>query len=88
MPISCAVTLGAGLLIEYEPYLGRWMDIITIYVVPVDSVLGAFVIYWMLGVPAIKQQIMTGRTRPLGGAAFSPNTCMCCRPGPGWRATS
>lgn len=30
VPISYAVTLSAGLFIEYEPYLGRWMDIITI----------------------------------------------------------
>lgn len=36
--------------------------------VPGGAVLGAFAVYWVLGVPAIKQEIMTGRARPLGRA--------------------
>lgn len=63
---ACALTLGAGLFIEYEPYMGRWMDVITLYVVPVGAVLGAFTIYWVLGVPALEREIMLGRSKPLG----------------------
>lgn len=66
--LACAATLAVGVFIEYEPCLGRWMDVITIYVVPVGAVLGAFVIYWVLGVPAIRREIMTGRGKPLGRA--------------------
>ena len=64
--LSCAATLAVGLFIEYEPYMGKWMDIITIYIVPIGAVLGAFMIYWVLGVPAIKKELMTGREKPLG----------------------
>ena len=63
--MACAATLAAGLFIEYEPYLGAWMDVITIYIVPVGAVLGAFIIYWVLGVPAIRAEIMKGRNKPL-----------------------
>ena len=37
-----------GLFIENEKYLGSWMDVITIYVVPFGALLGAFMIYWIL----------------------------------------
>lgn len=60
------VVFAAGVLIEYEPYMGRWMDFITIFVVPVGAVLGAIMIYWVLGLPKIQAELMAGRQRPLG----------------------
>lgn len=41
------------------------MDVITIYIVPVGAVLGAVMIYWVLGLPAIKKELTTGRKKPL-----------------------
>lgn len=55
-----------GLFIEYEPYMGQWMDIITIYIVPIGAVLGAIMIYWVLGLPAIKEELNLAREKPLG----------------------
>lgn len=55
-----------GLFIEYEPYLGNWMDIITIYVVPFGAVLCAIIIYWILGLKKIKEELNQGRTKSLG----------------------
>ncbi len=60
-----AAAFGVGVFIEYEPYMGRWMDTITIYVVPVGAVLGAVMIYWVLGLPTIKKELMLGRNKPL-----------------------
>ena len=34
-----AVVFFVGIFIEYEPYLGVWMDSITIYMVPFGAVL-------------------------------------------------
>lgn len=59
------VVFGTGVFIEYEPYMGRWMDFITIYVVPVGAVLGAIMIYWVLGLPKIKEELMIGRHKPI-----------------------
>lgn len=62
------VVFGTGAFIEYEPYMGRWMDFITIYVVPTGAVLGAIMIYWVLGLPKIKKELMLGRPKPIDRA--------------------
>ena len=59
------IAFAAGLLIEYEPYLGKWMDAITIYITPIGAVLGAVIIYWVLGVDRIRTELQTGRDKPL-----------------------
>ena len=61
-----AVTFGVGLFIEALPHMGRWMDVITIYVAPFGAVLGAVFIYFVLGMRAIKAELAEGRGRPLG----------------------
>lgn len=69
--LAGAATLAVGLLIEYEPLMGKWMDIITIYIVPIGAILGAVMIYWVLGVPKIRAELMTGRKKPLS-RTFDP----------------
>lgn len=66
--VSGAATLAVGLLIEQEALMGRWMDIITIYIVPIGAILGAVMIYWVLGVKTIKKELMEGREKPLSPA--------------------
>ena len=51
---------------EYEPYMGSWMDMITIYVVPFGAVLCAIMIYWVLGINRIGEELNTGRKKPVG----------------------
>lgn len=63
--LAALATLIVGLFIEYEPYMGAWMDAITIYVVPIGAVLGAIIIYWVLGVTKVKEELMQGRDKPL-----------------------
>lgn len=66
--VAGTATLAVGLLIEQEALMGRWMDIITIYVVPIGAILGAVMIYWVLGVKTIKKELMEGRDKPLSPA--------------------
>lgn len=66
--VAGVATLAVGLLIEQEALMGRWMDIITIYVVPIGAILGAVMIYWVLGVKTIKKELMEGRDKPLSPA--------------------
>lgn len=63
--LVAAAAFAVGVFIEYEPYMGRWMDAITIYIVPAGAVLGAVMIYWVLGLPAIRTELMCGRKKPL-----------------------
>ena len=59
-----------GVFLEYEPYMGQWMDMITIYVVPIGAVLGAIMIYWVLGKENIVKELNQGREKPLGDTFF------------------
>ncbi len=69
--LSCAAALAVGLFIERDALMGTWMDVITIYIVPIGAILGAVMIYWVLGLPIIKKELMTGRDKPLS-RAFDP----------------
>lgn len=60
------VVFAVGMFIEYEPYLGKWMDVITIYVVPIGAVLGAIMIYWVLGNKKINEELELGRDKKIG----------------------
>lgn len=64
------LVFAVGLFLEYEPYMGQWMDMITIYVVPIGAVLGAIMIYWVLGKENIEKELNTGREKPLGSVFF------------------
>lgn len=60
------IVFGVSVFMETLPRMGSWMDLITIYVAPFGAVLGAVFIYWVLGLPAIKKELMQGRDRPIG----------------------
>lgn len=51
------ITFLVGVFLEYEPYMGQWMDMITIYIVPIGAVLGAVTIYWIIPKETIMGQL-------------------------------
>lgn len=64
--LLCAIiTLGVGLFIEGESRVGTWMDVVTIVIVPFGAVLGAISVYYILGYKKIKEEMDTGRKKPL-----------------------
>lgn len=63
--LCSGITLGVGLFMESEATVGKWMDFITIDVVPVGAVLGAVSIYYVLGWPRLKQELQLGREKPV-----------------------
>ena len=65
--VGC-VTFGVSLFLESLPAMGAWLDAVTIYIAPFGAVLAAVMIYWVLGLGAIRAELMKGRTRPLGRA--------------------
>ena len=63
--VGC-VTFGVSLFLESLPAMGSWLDAVTIYIAPFGAVLAAVMIYWVLGLKAIRAELIEGRTRPLG----------------------
>lgn len=63
--LCCAISFGVGVFIEDGNLVGKWMDFITIIVIPFGALLGAFSIYYILGWNKIKAELETGRKKPL-----------------------
>lgn len=59
------IIFGIGIFIEALPKMGHWMDTVTIFIVPIGALLGAVMIYWVLGLDSVKQELMLGRKKPL-----------------------
>ena len=68
MAVVGCVTFGVSVFLESLPAMGAWLDAVTVYIAPFGAVLGAIMIYWVLGLRAIRAELMEGRTRPLGRA--------------------
>lgn len=60
------LVFGVAVFLEALPHMGTWLDVVTIYIAPFGAVLGAVLIYWVLGLPAIQGELRKGRTRPIG----------------------
>ena len=63
--LCVGLALAVGVFLEAEPKVGSWMDFITIIVVPLGALLGAISVYYVLGFDEIKEELETGRDKPL-----------------------
>lgn len=66
--IIAAVVFGVSVFLESLPRMGAWLDVVTIYLSPFGAVLCAVLIYFVLGVGALRSELERGRSRPLGRA--------------------
>ncbi|WP_324824613.1 sodium-dependent transporter [Sinanaerobacter sp. ZZT-01] len=63
--ISVALSFVIGVFLENEVNVGKFMDFITILVVPFGAVFGAVSIYYILGMNKIEDELNCGRTKKL-----------------------
>lgn len=60
------ITFIISVCIENGDIAGKWMDVVTIYIIPFAALLGAITIYYILGWNALKQELDKGRKKPVG----------------------
>lgn len=60
------ITFIVSVCIESGDIVGKWMDVVTIYIIPFAALLGAITIYYVLGWNALKQELDKGRKKPVG----------------------
>lgn len=60
--------LGIGLMIEEETVVGMWMDIISIYIIPLGAVLGAISWFYILDEDTLKNELNKGSKKEYGDA--------------------
>lgn len=60
------ITFIVSVCIENGDIVGKWTDVVTIYIIPFAALLGAITIYYVLGWNALKQELDKGRKKPVG----------------------
>ena len=60
------ITFIISVCIENGDIVGKWMDVVTIYIIPFAALLGAITIYYILGWNALKQELDKGRKKSVG----------------------
>ncbi len=66
--LSVFLSFAIGIFLENEVNVGKFMDFITILVVPFGAVLAAVSIYYILGMHKIEEELNCGRQKKLPGA--------------------
>ncbi len=60
------ITFIVSVCIENGDIVGKWMDVVTIYIIPFAALLGAITIYYILEWNALKRELDKGRKKPVG----------------------
>ena len=66
LALLCVVCLGFGLQMEPIAKWGPWMDIVSIYIIPIGATLGALSWFWVMKKDDILAEINKGVSRPRG----------------------
>lgn len=69
----CAASFGIGLFIENGDLLGKWMDFMSIYIIPLGALLAAIMFFWVIGIKVARREVEEGASKPLG-KWFEPMT--------------
>lgn len=73
--LSVGVVIGisflVGAFLEDGNILGTWMDIVSIYIIPLGALLSGIMFFWVCGFPFAKIEAECGRDKPLPDA-FKP----------------
>ncbi|MCD8316461.1 MAG: sodium-dependent transporter, partial [Eggerthellaceae bacterium] len=64
--IIAIIAIAVGLFIENGSTVSDWMDIISIYVIPVGALLAAIMFFWVCPKGFAIRQAQKGRTKPIG----------------------
>ena len=64
--ILCVVCLGIGIHMETISKWGPWMDIVSIYIIPIGATLGAVSWFWIMKKDDLLQEINKGTAKPHG----------------------
>ena len=64
--ILCVICLGFGLMMEPIAKWGPWMDIVSIYIIPLGATLGAISWFWVMKKNDLLDEINRGTAKPHG----------------------
>ena len=71
LALLCVICLGLGLNMEPIFKWGPWMDIVSIYIIPIGATLGAVSWFWVMKRDALTDEISKGAKKPAGRLWYS-----------------
>ena len=74
------ICLGFGIHMESISKWGPWMDIVSIYIIPIGATLGAISWFWVMKKKDLLFEINKGTQKPHGSLWHSAGLPMCCVP--------
>ena len=69
--LLCVICLGIGLHMEPISKWGPWMDIVSIYIIPIGATLGALSWFWIMKREELMEEINRGAKKPSGQGWYS-----------------
>ncbi|MBN9645982.1 MULTISPECIES: sodium-dependent transporter [Terrisporobacter] len=69
--LVCFLAFIFGLFVESGDVLGKWMDFVSIYIIPLGAFIAAIMFFWVIGIDKAKSEIETG-SKKLLGSWFNP----------------
>lgn len=64
--IIAIIAVGVGIFIESADSVGKWMDIASIYIIPLGALLAAVMLYWVAGSEFARENAQKGCIKPIG----------------------
>ena len=71
--IVAVISAAVGLILENGDALGTWMDIVSIYIIPLGALLAGIMFFWVCGKGFSREQAQIGREKTIG-SWFEPMT--------------
>ena len=68
--LLCVICLGIGLHMEPIVRWGPWMDMVSIYIIPIGATLGAISWFWVMKKEDLMEEINKGAKKPHGNAWY------------------
>lgn len=69
--LLCIICLGFGINMEPIGKWGPWMDIVSIYIIPIGATLGALSWFWVMKKKDLLEEINKGTKKPHGSAWYN-----------------
>lgn len=64
--IVAVIAAAVGIVIESGDVVGTWMDIVSIYMIPLGALLAAVMFFWVCPPGFAREQVQTGREKKIG----------------------
>ena len=71
--IVAVVAVAVGVVIESGDVVSTWMDVVSIYIIPLGALLAAIMFFWVCPPGFAREQVQMGREKKIG-KWFEPMT--------------